>query len=391
MVADRRKLRGRIGRAHDHLERGGVAYRRNRAATGIGYGDQSIMRARLRQCGRPLDQRPAINAGRHDRCARQSGNSIGQRILVHVGDIDDDLHRLANHRHNVADIADFRCLVGAGDLDREGIAARQRFTRSVPVVGRREDDDMIPPCIGTRRNADLAGAVAIVDEGDEIGQRTEGAFVPQGQDQRIAIRIRGADGNFQDGVLGDRRIFDRAYHRTAVLVEHADGDDDVRGQRNARAIAVIGRTETYHMIASLRIGRRPGEIIGVRIKSRAGRQIADQLDGDCPGRFAGLDRLARFAVAKGGGIIGVVGIKGEYVEGKLLPFQHLPSVKLVEHGCGIGIFDGDFRDEPNQRFAVRDEEGNVIDAVLDIVGRPGKFAGRRVQRRAKGQRFRAIG
>src|SRR3546814_2299557 len=64
-----------------------------------------------------------------------------------------------------------------------------------------------------------ARPVAMVGQADEIGQRTERAFVHQAEDQRIAVLIRRAQWNLEHLTPGDGDILDGLNHRATILVD----------------------------------------------------------------------------------------------------------------------------------------------------------------------------
>ena len=90
--------------------------------------------------------------------------------------------------------------------------------------------------------------------------------------QGIAIRIRGADRDFNHGALVEDHILDIPDFRGAVGVFHYYRDQRGHGRRNTGAIAVVGGLDLYLPGSGLDIGGRPDQFQGVGVKHRSGRQ-----------------------------------------------------------------------------------------------------------------------
>src|SRR3546814_16949319 len=106
-----------------------------------------------------------------------------------------------------------RRFVRAGAADIEKIPAAQRLAQPVPVVGGIGKNGGIAPLIGAGCDPDRARPVAMVGQADEIGQRTERAFVHQAADPRIAVLIRRAQWNVEQLTPGDGGLSGGLNHR----------------------------------------------------------------------------------------------------------------------------------------------------------------------------------
>ncbi len=349
-------------------------------------GDQDAVLADIGAGRRPGQNLLAIDSvGRKHRAGRQAGRAEGQRILIGIRRLDDELERLADNGHLVSDRNEVRRPVGGVDGDDEGLRTRQGGIGAVAVavIGGGEEDRIVAAVVGGRLEREQAGAVAIVDEA------AEGRHAQHGQLERIPIGIDGRDRDRQHAVMIHALIGNRRNLRGAVDIEDRERDL-LRGDlRLTGPIAIVGRRDCDDMLPGGAEAGRPAEDQRIGIEGcalrHAAQGVADSRNVEIAVNQGAVGRPIRRRECR------IVGVEGLNAELDLLPFRALEDVEILEGGRGVDVEHRNRRRLGGAGLAVAHRERDRVDAVLRIIGRPGENAGLRIQEAAGRQQVAGIG
>ena len=275
-IGDRRQHGSGIGAAHRKPDRRRIAGGRHRiVVAAVGHGESRVIDTQLGRLRSPLQQRCPVSGLRRQSCTRrQTGQVERQRLLISVRSADQQLERLAHHGHLVADVLQQRRIVFHNHADEEPVRVSQLCPSSGPVavVGSMQLQRVIPAGAGAGLETERSGAVAVVDEVDELGQREAGQAALGDQHQRVTIRVGGGDGNLQHFAAAHARVGDGDDLGSSVQVHHDHVDRGGNGQRQPGPISIVGRGKRDRVGSRIVETGDPEQHRGVRIELGSGRE-----------------------------------------------------------------------------------------------------------------------